>query len=273
MDSYFDYIILSTNTNTNYIEYWQHVSNAYKLIHGVVPVCVFVYETKEELNKWYEVLKSQCPGCHMYALKAMAGIDSGNQAKLARMFIAGKFYENYRVVINDMDLLPLRHEWLQEKIESNWKPHSIMCIGSECYANTGDKGKFPMGNLTAYGGTISEIMNPNNLEWEDYIRQFIGMTQIDNKEDVTKKWYEFSDESVLRAMLVRWNQPHREIRVPLGHTYSISVREKSVCRSAMHLFDPVKLANHEYVEYHCAHPYNYEKIKPFMAYIENCYGK
>lgn len=266
--SYFDNIILSTNTNTNYIEYWQHMAWAYRVIHKVDPVCAFVYENDEEFDFWHDKLEAHGS---IITLRAIPGINSGNQAKLARLFIAGKHFKDKLCVINDMDLLPLRHEWLQDKIEKNFVKDKIMCIGSECYTHTADKGKFPMGNLTAYGSTIQEIMNPNDLDWEGYIRRFVGMKDIDHKEDVSKQWYEFSDESVLRAMLKRWNHPEREIRVPLGHSYD--TRDKSVCRSAMHKFDVVKLSNHEYVEYHCPHPYDYELIKPFLAYVENCYGK
>jgi len=266
MIHYPDNIILSTNTNTNYIEYWEHVSWAYRVIHKVKPVCVFVSETQAEYDEWMPKLEKHG---EVISLSAVPGIDSGNQAKLARMFAAGRYFKEGLVVINDMDLLPLAGHWLEKKIQDNYKTGSIMCIGSECYEKTADRGKFPMGNLTCEGATIHEIMNPNDLEWEGYINQFIGMADIDGKEDVSKKWFEFSDESVLRAMLKRWDKPGREIRVPLGHSYD--TRDASVCRSAMEKFDSAKLANGDYVEFHCPHPYNYEQLKPFLAYIDKIY--
>lgn len=259
-------IVLSTNTNTNYIEYWQHVSKAYKLIFNLECSCAFVYENQKEYDQWMPYLEKYG---NVIPIKSRPDIDSGNQAKLARMYIAGKYYSSHLVTINDMDLLPLQKEWLDGKITDYWKPDCIMCLGGEVYDNTPDKGKFPMGNLTAEGRTIQEIINPQNLDFHNYIGQFIGMSDIDHKEDVSKKWYEFSDESVLRAMMKRWNQPERELRIPFG--YNLRSFKKTVSRCSMHKFDKNRLNRGEYVEFHMPHPYNREVIEPFLKYIETRY--
>lgn len=262
--------IISTNTNRNYIEYWQHISKVYKSIFNIEVICPFVYKDMKEYEEWMPKLT---PHGTVLPLKAVDGIDTGNQAKLSRMFVAGKYYKDKVVVLNDMDLIPLTHEWYTKKIVDNWKDNHILCIGSECYENTADKGKFPMSFLTTQGSTMQEIINPKSLEWEDYIRQFVGMKDIDAKENVKNPWHKFSDESVLRAMMKRWNQPEREIRVKRWDDGGNSVRfNYMVCRATMHEFKPERLEEGKYAFYHAPHPYQYDKVKDFLADIDKRYG-
>lgn len=103
----FDNLITSTNTNRGYIEYWQHVAWTYKKVFGVEPVCAFVYSDIKEYDEWMPQLT---PHGTVLPLKAVDGIDTGNQAKLARMFVAGKYYKDVVCVINDVDLFPLCEE-------------------------------------------------------------------------------------------------------------------------------------------------------------------
>lgn len=121
---------------------------------------------------------------------------------------------------------------------------------------------------------MQEIINPKSLEWEDYIRQFIGMKDIDAKENVKNPWHKFSDESVLRAMMKRWDQPEREIRVQRYEKGNVDELKYMVCRvKNMATFDKSRLEPVDgYVFFHAPRPYNHDKLKPFLDYIDKSYS-
>ncbi len=147
----------------------------------------------------------ECPFSDPYdyltRLKAVPGIPSCNQGKMARFFVASSLCPVYDVcMVNDADLIPLQRDYYQNKLEER-KPGQLLMVGADVYKNTPHKGKAPIAYMTAESNIFKKLFNPTNLRWEAFAKSFINYTPIDGKEAINKPFKKFSDESLIRALL------------------------------------------------------------------------
>lgn len=253
-----DHVILSSNNSSNYLPYWPVVASAWKKLFNVIPILAYVDESNamcEKLSEFGEVIH----------IIPVPNIPICNQSKIARLFLASQ-YKSKICLINDIDLLPLCHSYTSN-ILSKRNPNELLCIGAEVYKNSPDEGKFPMGYITAEGSVFKEIVNPQDLPFDAFVRQFVGMKEIDHKEDVMNLLPPgetdcFSDESLMRVLIRKANP--KVCHIERGwQPYT----EKAICRASWDKWTLDELKNGKYVECHLPHPYNLEQIKPILTYI------
>ena len=144
-----------------------------------------------------------------------------------------------------------------------------MLIGSELYDKMRpiDRGKFPMGYCTADSFVFKEIINRKNLSFENWIKSFVGMSTIDDMEDISKPPpHGFSDESLLRALIEQWaKRKKRVFRTPMGY----EMFKDNLDRWNWD-FSVARLRSGGYSDGHILRPFkeNYDKLKPLLDFFE-----
>ena len=164
----FQRVILSSNEDPKYIEYWPIISWAWKALFGVKTSLAFVTD-KEETHSKVEELKRY--GDEVVVLPEIEGIPSSNNAKMGRHFLASKHTDEICMVA-DIDMLPLQTEYYLNYM-SNYKDNFLLINGKDAYIGSSEEGKFPIYYTTATGKVFHDILNPCNFSYVDLLKSFI----------------------------------------------------------------------------------------------------
>ena len=252
-------VVLSSNEDPKYLEFWPIVSRAWKQLFDVKASLAFLtnrdYDDPfiSELEKHGEVV----------IFEPVADIPQPNLAKVLRHILAS-YYTEEICLINDMDLLPLQRGYIDFffKFVSE---ETLVTMGFDLYHGL-EKGKFPIGNMMAYGKTFHKIVNPHGLSYPHLVTSWIGLKVFDHKEDISRTVHHenpdcFSDESLFRALISKCEVP--VLQFPISFE-----RCETIDRSAWN-YDPAKLNAGYYVESHLLRPYSQhkEKIQPLIDYL------
>jgi len=197
----------------------------------------------------------------VYLYPPVEGIPAGNQAKMARFFLASMYGDDV-CMVNDIDTAPLSTPYF-DRVLSQYQPGKLLAVGAEVYAGTPHEGKFPIGEITATGELFKQLINPKGYDFFTFINSFKSINVYDHKEDISGS--EFSDESLLRVLIERSN-------VDVVHARrDVDVSAEWVDRSFWNL-DIEKLHSEGYVLVNFLRPLmpHFEEIKPIIDYI---YGK
>jgi hypothetical protein len=263
--SRFDRVILSTNEDRTYFEFWPHVSKAWKHLFGV-KVSLAVVTNKSENDPWIKDLKRHGD---VVLFREIQQVPTPNLSQVVRHILASQ-YGSEVCMINDIDLLPLQTDWYLDRLE-NRQPGQVLALGGEFFKGGPDEGKFPMGYVTAEGSTWREIVNPANLSYQNLVTSWIGTRVVDHKEDISKTtWYEykdaFADESLMRVWLNRWGHADRVVHVPWSFKPGIDSADRSKWN-----VDVDKLKAGGYVEAHMPRPFSKfrKQIDPLLQYVYN----
>lgn len=257
-----DRIVLSSDANPKFIQFWPLVTAAWKKFFGDIEIWLAVV-TKDK-NFYME--GSKTPGCYVQVFKPVPGIQTANQAKVARYFMAASWGDNSVISTNDIDLLPLQRKYFCDLLIQR-PPLHLMTIGQELYTGP-EQGKFTGGYLTAESSVWKQLVNPYSKDWTGFVKSFVGLKVHDQKEDIASNVFHedpntFSDESVLRALLTLNPVPVKHL--PRGFDpYTL----RAFCRSSWQ-FDKRKLDDGTIVEAHLPRPWdqNQEKIQPLADYL------
>lgn len=261
----FDRVVLSTNDNPKYIQFWPLVAWHWKRIYNV-PVTLAVLSVDPKLD----VIEMARHG-DIVRLAPEPSLPSANQAKMVRLYVAANNADpNEIILINDVDQLQFHRDYLVELLKHR-PPGHLAAIGAELYSGA-EAGKFPMGNMTAEAHVFRDLYMPTPMNFSDWAKSFVGLKVFDHKEDISRDVHHenpetFSDESVTRALLSKRN-------IPVYHRrrgfYPYTTR--AFCRSDWK-FDQAKLENGTIVEAHMPRPYadHVDKIEPIKKWIERTY--
>lgn len=249
-----DRIIISSD-DSHFLDYWPIVSFAWsKIIPEAKVTLALVANWKlddprlKDLKRYGDVVMFD----HIHRPK----MPHANEAKLARHFLSGWYAkDNPTIMIEDIDVIPLNKEYFRH-LSRGYRKGELLCVGADVYKDTAHIGKFPMSNVTADSHTFWEIWNPTGLYWLDFLRSFSGSKVFDEKEDPfnPRQSYEagaFSDESLLRAILHKWNKPQRIKHIDRG----FDVRTQAIDRAWWGI-DRDKLFNHKFIEVHGPRPFS-----------------
>lgn len=257
----FDRIILSSDHNPKFIEFWPLVAKGWRTFFGDVDIWLALVAKEGQFD-----LKELRKHGNVERYEPVVDCPTANQAKVARYHLAATWGDDSVVMTNDLDLLPLQHQYLDQFVRA---PGQLFTLGAELYTGP-EAGKFTAGYLTAESSVWRTLVNPFNSPWISFVRSFVGMKMIDHKEDISRDVYHespdtFSDESLLRALLKL--NPVPVVYAPRGYNpYTV----RALCRADWR-FDPKKLANGTYVEAHLPRPLsaNVERIQPLVDYLNH----
>jgi len=250
-------IILSSDENPKYIEFWPLVSWAWQKLFGI-EVWLALVAPEGRFNLEGNIMRYE----------PVLGVPTCNQAKVARYHLAASLGDDTLVMTHDLDLLPLQRAYMLDLL---WHrpPGHLLTVGSEVYVGP-EAGKFTAGYLTLESNLWRQLVTPRKLEWKPFVRSFIGLRVFDHKEDISRTVHHenpdtFSDESLLRALLKL--NPVPLVRLPFGYwPYTVRALDRADWR-----FDPRKLEDGTYVEAHLLRPLSQhqDRIQPLINYLKN----
>jgi hypothetical protein len=257
----FDRIVLSCNEDPKYIGFWKPISLAWQKLFDVQVTLAFLTHREQE----DDLVVSMGEFGEVVTYKPFPDIPQPNLAKMIRHIQAGT-YGDERVLINDIDLLPLQSKYLTKILEKT-TGQTLITTGRDLYHGK-EEGKFTMGYLCGNGSVFREIINPNQLSYFDLIDSWIGLKVFDDKEDIASRIHHehpdtFSDESLWRALLINYERP--VLHVPRGF------KDDQNIDRANWQYDSKKLYAGHYVEAHLPRPFSahQEKIQPLLDYIHS----
>ncbi len=270
----FDRIIVSTNEDPLYLDFWPIAAWMWNALFPEARVCcAFVTERWEndplvaEMRKYGEVT------CYR-----PNDLPVANQTKMARYQLAMEEPETVSY-IEDIDLLPLDREWILSKVSGRPKDH-LLLVGAEIYAGYVD-GQAPASQMTGEGKLFQQVLNPDRKPWPEWLDAFRGRTE--RHCDIASRAYHedvtcptsgpalgetlFSDEALLCR--VRKEHPVPEHHVERG----LDVEHDTLDRTWWpRLGEPLTIEGR--VQSHCLRPFgeNRARIYPMLEQFQLKHG-
>jgi len=254
-------IISAVDDNNKYMSFIPSVSEMWKNITGKKMILGFITNKKDTdpiILKLKEIVE-------LIVFKPIDNIPTGNQAKSTRMYIASTLKDE-KFMITDLDLYILNIKEM-EKWLLNFDINKITTIGANAYFNSPENGKFPMCYTFGVGDILSNIINHQKMNYYDLFNSWkIIKHPIDNKEQISLPHHRFSDESLLRYLIVRNNKTdiinhiYREDFIGMTAT-------KRIDRSNM-IYDENKLHSDYYIDCSPERPLNIENMQKILNYLK-----
>lgn len=255
----FDRIIVSTD-DSHFKEYWPIVATAWKKFFPDKKISLaFVTNRNED-----DVLVSKMREYGEVVLyPVINGVPTPNQAKMARHILAGTYGSDV-CMIEDIDTVPLQPDFVS-RVTSQKVSDKLLTVGVEVYKGSPHEGKFPISNITAESNIFKEIINPDSLQLLDLYKSWSTMYMFDHKEAVVNSPDVFSDESLMRALITKWNPDRSRIT---DAERNANVQVDWVDRSWWRI-DREKLNSGGYFICNFLRPFsvNYQHIEPIVHYI------
>jgi hypothetical protein len=251
-------LILSSD-DSYYINFLPLVSQAWSKFFDISISCIIISDKPKIYFREFEKY------ANLYIEKPVEGIPKSSQGMTARLWLAS-LYSAHLCIINDLDLIPLQSDYLNDLIK-NKPEYCLLAIGAEDhFKNIEDKGKFPMGYCMGEGRIFSKIVNPKDLSYEDWIKSFIGLKVFDSKEDISKEPPEYSDESLIRALISKSSV--NVCHVPLGYKMYVDTIDRYKWNINID-----RLYRNDYIDAHMLRPFhNYiSELMPLIDYINPKY--
>ena len=162
-----DRVILSSNNNPRYLDFWPYVSKAWRDIIGIEPVLFFIGPPNKvpELSKYGQVIQ----------VCEHPNIDIVNQSQSIRLWGSTKFPEE-NIIISDMDMLPINKGYFVDTIK-DLPDDSIISYTSDVmkYGFYLKNPQLPMCYLAGRGETFISILGTSNsTSWESFVEMLIN---------------------------------------------------------------------------------------------------
>lgn len=219
-------VILSTDANPTYIEFWPVVAKVWKQLLGIQPTLALIADDSVHVDESLgDVIR----------LKPIEGVPTAQYAQLIRLLLP-IYFEDDVCIISDIDMIPLCKDYFV---------NSVTHIPQDCFVVYRDKAyqeherRYPMCYNAALGKTFKEVFKINNPH---------------EIPELIKKWYALglkwdTDELMLYWYLSQWPD-FQERCIKLGHETI-----KRVDRSFWN-YDALKVRNLQYIDAHCLRPYS-----------------
>lgn len=247
-----DRIVVSSD-DSEFIQYWKIVVYAWKKFFPEVLINLAFVTNRSEKDELVKEIRKYGDG--VYLFPEVKNIPTANLAKMSRCVLCTQF-ENDVCMIEDIDTIPMQRYYTEFVVNKREKGKLLV------HGQYGppDVGKSPMSNLTAESNIWKEVINPENLEIDDLFKSWIDLKIFDHKEDITGTY--FSDESLMRVLLSRWNS--NKIKIIKHH----EIPKVALDRSCWNI-DNNLLNNGVYQYANMLRPFNnyYDSMIPVVEYI------
>ncbi len=257
-----DKIILSTNEDPLYLDFWKPVARAYKKIFPEVEVHLAFLTNRPEDDPLVKEFREYG---EVTLFKPFLDVPVFGQAKMIRFLLASQQGDKV-CYVDDIDLFPLEREFITDKVKQRPKDH-LLVVGGEVYHN---KGTYPVSQMTAEGHIWKQFINPDDKSFIELLHEWSQDPKYDAREVITLEtdWAKdryFSDERLIRRLLHEHSVPMFE----LERGYS-NILEATLDRMEWKI-NMDKLSEGKYVNAHMIRPYkgNEELIQPIIDYVEN----
>lgn len=265
-------VITSTNEKNLYKSFWPSMAQNWKQWYGVDEViCAYITEREEDDPQVVEMRKYG----RVVLYKPDKEIEDSIQAKITRLYHATLLADEY-CVIGDIDMYILNKEETWQKWFSKARSNKLLCVSNNAPYSGSDVGKFPMAFTVGKGRTWKEIVNPAGLEYEDLIKSWYNLRIHDSKEAVNQNFSNFSDESLLRALISKWENYNN--KTAYEHPRCIGIERDDWNNSWIagrrvdranwpSKIDVEKLQKGDYYDSQPLRPFDKIKLKPILEYL------
>lgn len=236
-----DRVILSTDDNPDYIQFWPIVAKAWKKM-GIKPTLALIGDSHTQIDETLgEVIR----------FSPIAGVPTALQAQVIRLLLP-VYYPDECCLISDIDILPLRRTYFVDSIKHVPEDAFVVYRDRAFDSNTP---QFPMCYVVAKGGA------------------FMSLFQIKTSEEIPliiQKWHQLNwgwttDQRVLYDSLIRWDHFQKRC-VKLGHKV-----KRRIDRGKWEKYKEISsLRRGYYIDAHLPRPYDQYKtsIDPLLGLQE-----
>ena len=233
-----DRVILSSDTNQNYLPYWPIVAKAWKKL-GIKPTLALIGKIDVEVDRSLGDVIRFDPILH---------VKTSLQAQTIRFFLPAMFPEEV-CLISDIDLLPLNKEYFFDAVK-DLPEDAFIVYRDKAYKNMP---RYPMCFIAAKGKTFQEVFE---------------IKKIRNIPFTIKKWKKLklgwnTDELLLYRYLINWKD-FDERCILLHHDV-----EKRIDRMDWK-YDEKLVKENYYIDAHLPRPYSEHKeiIDQFISHLD-----
>lgn len=189
-----DRVILSTDNNSTYIDFWPLAAKAWKEVVGVKPTLALIADDSVEIDESLgDVIR----------FKPIAGVSNALYAQVIRLLLPA-YFPNEVCIVSDIDLIPLQKEYFFNYMK-DCLDSSFVVFRDKAYQGTSLK-QYPMCYLAGRGSTFQKIFE---LESTDKI------------EEKVKEWHNLSFGWNTDEKVVFLSTEKHKLTTPirfLGHT-------------------------------------------------------
>ena len=225
-----DRVIVATNSNPLYAQFWPIVARFWKDVVGVQPTLAFIEDGPADLD---ETLGD------VVRFKPIPGVSPGVQAQAMRLLLPTLFPEE-GCILSDIDMIPLQKEYFTELVKDA-PQDAFIVYRPTAYAPSYKR--YPMCYVAAQGKTFKEIFNEHDRPFHELINEWIGY-----------RWGFCTDELVMHKLLHAWPQFEKKC-IKLAHEMHPQQRiDRSDWR-----YDKKLLKKRWYIDSHMVRPYHQYK--------------
>jgi hypothetical protein len=226
-----DFVIVSTDDNPLYSEFWPVVKNLWSNLVGIKPILVKISDTDE-------IIESD--ECIIHNLKKVDGIKTGLQSQIARMFVT-KYYKDSVCLTSDIDMLPLSKKYFTSDIE-NLNNDSMVIFSSDAYKNVN---RYPICYNAGKGSLFSEILQLD-VSFEEYCNRLLSLG-----------WGWGTDELYFGKMINSYYDQSKITKLNRGWSFGVAKDRLDRIRWK---YDPNNFKD-QFIDSHSLRPYSTHKTR------------
>jgi hypothetical protein len=257
-----DRVIISSDENRTYLDFWPHVAYAYRtLFPGVQITLVFV--TNRPTNDPF--IAELVQHGEVVVTPIVPGYPIASQTKMARFATAA--YRGKEVCyIDDLDMIPIDRDWHIGKVSTR-KSGTMLLVGQEVYGNAYPN-QVPVSMMMAEGDVFAQMIGHDPEYTIDMKKQldYYHVLRANSEHHSNIMLDSFSDEALL--VILREQNKVPETHVERGY----STGQNTIDRACWPYNDRI-LEEGGYLAAHTARPYrNYKSGNDaIIRYIQKRY--
>jgi hypothetical protein len=221
-----DRVILATDSNPAYIEFWPIVAKAWRERIGIKPTLALIANNDVQVDETLgDVIR----------FEPIPGIPTSLQAQAIRLLLPAYFPDDC-CIISDIDMIPLSRDYFVNSV-TDLPDDAFIVYRDRAYGE--NDARYPMCYVAAKGSVFKDIFNVDS---------------INDISSIIKVWHSLglgwsTDELVLHMYLRNWPL-YRTNCIKLGHSV-----EKRIDRG-LWKYDFELLSGGGYIDAHCPRPYS-----------------
>jgi len=239
-----DYVVMGSDTNPMYLDFWPLVSKMWKTVFNITPVLGLICsEDSDFIQDEYGLVKK---------FKSISGVNEGLQSQIIRLYLPNILEGN--ILISDLDMLPLSKTYFVDNISSfdADKFYVLSSDNAECVANK----EYPMCYNVGHSKMFKEILNVPDC-WCSFATK-IGALNLGWSTDQLFLFEKINE--------YRKNNPNKVILKNRGWTVR-GPAERRIDRLYWS-YDSGLVSSHYYIDSHMLRPY--KQFKSEIDRLASC---
>jgi hypothetical protein len=222
-----DYVIVSSNSNPMYFDFWPIVRDLWIKVVNIKPIFIHICDEDSVIDNGDHII---------HKIKAIPNVDSGLQSQIARMYIT-KFYSESVCLTSDIDMLPLSKTYFTDMIEG-YSNDDLLIFSADAYPNIV---RYPICYNAAKGKVFNDILDLD-CNFETYCKRLTSYN-----------WGWSTDELYFGKKVHEYAKQENIIKLNRGWHNSMALRRID---RVMWMYGEENVKNNEYIDSHSIRPYS-----------------